>query len=163
MRTTQVDSGGIKRRLKLKGDPETKCSNRWWQVGNNGGMAAARWLMGLLRECWSLLAIPAASLPGWLTYQSTHTHTHDVYTRAFLPPEKTRGPTSFFKRPFIQDCRSTDLTLAGTHVTRLQWKTPSISPIWKDLTLAKARTFLCILECDIRNRRFLQSWTFIGK
>jgi len=38
----QVDSSGVQRRLKLKGDPETEYSNRWWQVGNNGGMAATR-------------------------------------------------------------------------------------------------------------------------
>jgi len=97
MRTTRVDSG-VKHRLKLKGDPETERSNRWWQVGNNGGMAATRWLMGLLRECWSLLAIPAVFT--WMTHIPVDIYAHtNVYTRAFLPPEKTCGPTSFFRAP----------------------------------------------------------------
>lgn len=80
----QLDSSGVRRRLKLKGDLETECSsNRWWP-GRLGGMAArarARlgWLMGLLQECWSLLAIPRRLyLDDSRTSRHTNTHTRTL-------------------------------------------------------------------------------------
>lgn len=83
---TQLDSSEVRRRLKLKGDLETECSsNRWWQVGDSGGWRrararATRWLMGLLRECWSLLAIPAVFT--WMTHVvDTNAHTHSLHAR----------------------------------------------------------------------------------
>lgn len=109
---TQVvcDSSGVQRRLKLKGDPETECSNRWWQVGNNGGMAATRWLMGLLQECWSLFTIPAVFT--WMTHIPVDIYAHITYISHILTArENTR--TYFFLLWALVHSGPTVLSLAS--------------------------------------------------
>ena len=148
----QVDSSGVQRRLKLKGDPETEYSNRWWQVGNNGGMAATRWLMGLLQECWSLLTIPAVFT--WMTHIPVDMYAHMNVYRAFLPPEKTRGPTFFFfKRPFIQDRQFSP----SRHSFSME--NPNRSSIWNIPYLSLANLLYPGMRCTTG----FFSWTLIGK
>ena len=120
----QVDSSGVRRRLKLKGDPETEYSNRWWQVGNNGGMAATRWLMGLLQECWSLLTIPAVFT--WMTHIPVDMYAHtNVYIVHSYRPRKHAD--LLFSSSSVRSFR-TDSSLL--RVTRFQWKTSDRSSIW---------------------------------